>query len=534
MKPGTSADNEVIGLTRIQVFGHRDRGVVIGRGPHSTYDVGATARKVSRRHALIVWDAQAHHYFLCVLGLNGVCIDQEFYFPDEDARTRPQLRPGTLIALPGCPFLFEFMGDTQSPYPTTPILCVSLKHNFEITPLKNQVDTLVLAGSTGHLPEANHNELKSYQIQLEKRFDSVKSEQTIPNIKLEHEAIGREMHSNGSADGNTEAPTGQSDPEPTIEIEPSIDATSKNSKPHNPVILKEKPSRIELYLDDDIPVPISTSCEASPTKLEPENFPDPPQMTLNQETMDNASDHLSDISDPDDLECPSLAPDFASANTPSPQKPLPIPAPKLHSMPLVDVIVESFTFCGRTDLSLPELYEEIKTNQHFYRSHPSPGTWQTHVLQTLQSNRFFVLRPKNKLLKKATQWWYNPELDHDRDRAQKFLEFGSAQPARGCRRHEKVYYFKDTSAKVMKKSRLGEGVTDDEDPEEDLGQPIPSVCYSDPIPSSDATVPATPLLKRRKRMDAQAYGVQLQITEDLESPRSLSKRSLLPRRQLFH
>lgn len=125
---------------------------------------------------------------------------------------------------------------------------------------------------------------------------------------------------------------------------------------------------------------------------------------------------------------------------------------ELPSMPLVDILVECFTFCGRTGLSLRELCNEISENHVYFRTHPQEQ-WKHTILKVLEQEPFFILRPKNMFLKRATQWWYNSQLDQNLERSQQYLEFASTQPVRGCRRTEKQYCPTFSSRRTSRSSR---------------------------------------------------------------------------------
>ncbi|KAL7753765.1 hypothetical protein RI367_000696 [Sorochytrium milnesiophthora] len=151
-------------------------------------------------------------------------------------------------------------------------------------------------------------------------------------------------------------------------------------------------------------------------------------------------------------------PTISNSNTQQPTSPL----PSKPQQSLTDIIVESFTFCGRSDLNLRELCQEIQKNQAYYRR-CGGDNWKMDVLEELESRSFFVLRPKNKLLSKPTQWHYNPRLDLNTDRRELYANFCSVQPTRGCKLDEKQYYFKDlTQVKKPRSSKRRAEVLDDD------------------------------------------------------------------------
>ncbi|KNE58973.1 hypothetical protein AMAG_03329 [Allomyces macrogynus ATCC 38327] len=372
----------------LPIYGRTDRGVVLGRGPQCTYDVGGVStcsRKISRRHALLAWDAQARGFRLCVLGLNGAALNGTHYYPDDcvpvddEPDPRPLVRKGDIVELPGNVKLV-FRGAALAPYPDSPIVCRVAEPSAELasSPLRPALASMQLA-------------------------------------------LG---------------------PAPTS---PTLASAVPPTAPRAPPLLGAKRPAESAALDAQM-------LAESPPDIQP-----PP-------------------------------------------------------MSLQDIIIESFTFCGRSDLSLGELYTEIAQNQAYFRA-ARGDSWKRAVLRALERTPFFALRPKNKLLTRATQWYYDPDRDIDRGRARRYAEFGSAQPSRRAKaRADKTYFFVDmTARKARNRDRY------EEEPAEPArnsrrrsargGGAAREVVASDEdedgpsawqAPSSEATVPGTPLLKRRR------------------------------------
>ncbi|KNE57816.1 hypothetical protein AMAG_04663 [Allomyces macrogynus ATCC 38327] len=139
----------------LPIYGRTDRGVVLGRGPQCTYDVGGVStcsRKVSRRHALLAWDAQARGFRLCVLGLNGAAVNGTHYYPDDcvpvanEPDPRPLVHKGDVVELPGNVKLV-FRGAALAPYPDSPIVCRVAEPTAELasSPLRPALASMQLA-----------------------------------------------------------------------------------------------------------------------------------------------------------------------------------------------------------------------------------------------------------------------------------------------------------------------------------------------------------------------------------------------------
>ncbi|KAJ3358670.1 hypothetical protein GGF32_010095 [Allomyces javanicus] len=637
----------------LPIYGRTDRGVVLGRGPQCTYDVGGVStcsRKISRRHALLAWDAQARGFRLCVLGLNGAAVNGTHYYPDDcvpvadEPDPRPLVRKGDIVELPGNVKLV-FRGAAPAPYPDSPIVCRVAEPSAELasSPLRPALASMQLAlgpaptsptlasavppaaprappllgakrpvgtskavkhvapvpfrlQQAASAPSRLAGDAATRQNLFAQRLGSTASpavrkpdpHPTAPSKPMRARRPPVELSLSGeledvdvglppspklprkpAADSSLRRSTERRMPSSTQPPTSDRTARKRSSSPLGPIPATPEPAirtplassapptsspgappiRLDLGLfsdDDDDEANTAPLRRSSPG---PDTTPRPPsRMDVEAPAMapsSPASSALSSASDMDDDDpvqpsTPTTAPNAASAADSddsdadlaasdaddSDAESALLDAQMLAESPpdiqpppmsLQDIIIESFTFCGRSDLSLGELYTEIAQNQAYFRA-ARGDAWKRAVLRALERTPFFALRPKNKLLTRATQWYYDPDRDIDRGRAQRYAEFGSAQPSRRAKaRADKTYFFVDmTARKARNRDRYEEEPTemargsrrrsarssavaprevaasdDDDDAEEDGRDAWQA-------PSSEATVPGTPLLKRRR------------------------------------
>ncbi|KAJ3364585.1 hypothetical protein GGF31_008973 [Allomyces arbusculus] len=630
----------------LPIYGRTDRGVVLGRGPQCTYDVGGVStcsRKISRRHALLAWDAQARGFRLCVLGLNGAAVNGTHYYPDDcvpvadEPDPRPLVRKGDVVELPGNVKLV-FRGVAPAPYPDSPIVCRVAEPSAELasSPLRPALASMQLAlGPAPTSPtlasavpptaprappllgaKRPAGTSKAGKIVAPVPFRLHQASGAVPSRPASDSAARQNLFAQGlgaSASRTVRKPdaavTAPPKPmrarRPPVELslgaelddvdvgmppspkKPMLDSTSRQSMERPPPTQPPKSGRTARKRSSSplgpipaTPEPVSrtplagsalptSSPGAPPIRLDlglfsdddeadtthvrhpslaPDATPRPPsRMDVDKPAIASSSpvsSALSSASDLDDDEpAPPTTPTIAPADTAadssdsdadlaasdadgSDAESAALDAQMLAESPpdiqpppmsLQDIIIESFTFCGRSDLSLGELYTEIAQNQAYFRA-ARGDAWKRAVLRALERTPFFALRPKNKLLTRATQWYYDPDRDIDRGRARRYAEFGSAQPSRRAKaRADKTYFFVDmTARKARNRDRY------EEEPAETSHQTTrgsrrrsvrSSAVARDAVaseddehdgreawqaPSSEATVPGTPLLKRRR------------------------------------
>ncbi|ORZ31017.1 hypothetical protein BCR44DRAFT_1503217 [Catenaria anguillulae PL171] len=552
----------------IPLYADRVRATLIGRGPHCHVNIAAqdpaTAKKISRRHALIVWDSASASFRLCVLGLNGVLVNGVARFADDDddddgddnadqghshgaAGQGIELKRGTIMEFPGG-VRFEFMGErTTATKPTKTLVSspmrgmslaaatdveVEVQGHEQVEDALDAVQGLLsLAASSASSAPSSGQSRSSLAPSATVSSSAFKPPRaparplpatTAPSSTLTSTSTRRDplllqiddhpepdVHrmeldpgtptaSSANVDGDSEF-----DPDQTL---PAIDILSARlctdtANPPSPTNENQQSSAPSVLTPLPQTPVRSTAGKPAPVKSSPNHTDSDP----------DSDDSLSSSASTSPTHAHAHAADADAITASDPHGPPP--------MPLLDILVESFTFCARSDLSLAELLSEIRANQVYFRTHPCPARWHAQVVRALESHRMFALRPRNKWLKKATQWYYDPDRDHDQARAARFREFGSAQPARRAkRRAETQYYVKDMTGKPVSGSGASRGpggvkivVDENEDEDDEDGSYVKmdagkraaaskkqrTMRDDDMVmPSSDATVPGSPVMRR--------------------------------------
>ncbi|KAI9175857.1 hypothetical protein H9P43_006221 [Blastocladiella emersonii ATCC 22665] len=631
----TTPGSSVLAPTEpVPLYGRRHRGVLIGRHPHCNYIVqgtGAAAKKLSRRHALVMWDAAASAFRLCVLGLNGVTVAGRLCFADDD--DHPLLEDGTIVEFPG-DLKFVFRGDAPEPAtptksdagsvaaasPASTVASTAASTAPGSTPRRapSQSPVTVAAPVT---PAPSSGVVREALPPLPSTAPAAAPLRSLPTAAKSSPSVFATTPSSSASAAIMPPPKSRPTPRlgvfsPTASSSPSLKTVSLPPAPRPRNDENAAPPTAATSDDADAISALLSIKSATPTpsrsaattprssdkplsapRSDPPSSSRPAQSTTPVPPARRAPIELSVAFPEDEADEPVVdvekvpTPPPAVVAAPPPQQPQllsiagpstpprtvsrpgtsgslssalssPVSPPPTHAdygsppMPLLDIIVESFTFCGRSDLSLHELLAEISTNQVYYRNHPAPDIWHADVLATLEDKPMFALRPKNKWLTRPTQWYYDADRDADRARAARYREFGSAQPTRAAKRRDTQYYIKDMTGRRVGgggggrgpnggpgayahqypqpqlRGGAGGGSAHASDEDEFTPAPAPAVAstprrnkrtrggassvHSSSPPqvpsspwknlSSDATVPGTPVVKRRR--------LQLQLDDE--------------------